>query len=57
VTSTGGPANSPGFLAGGVGGWGGGEGGVAGATPPQNGAAGTWSNQPRDRPGWKNYDM
>lgn len=53
-----GPANSPGFLAGGVGGWGGGggDGGVP-ATPPQAGAAGTWSSQPRDRQGWKNYDM
>jgi len=53
-----GPANSPGFLAGGVGGVGG-WGGAAGdgATPPQAGAAGTWSSQPRDRQGWKNYDM
>jgi len=58
ANTAGGPANSPGFLAGGVGGWGGGTAdGVAGATPPQNGAAGTWSSQPRDRPGWKNYDM
>ena len=39
-------------VAGGVsgGGWGGGE-GVAGATPAQGAAAGTWSSQPRDRQG------
>lgn len=61
VTSTGPPANSPAFLTGGVsgvGGWGGGEGGgVPGGTPAQGAAAGTWSSQPRDRQGWKNYDM
>ena len=34
---------------GGVGGWGGAAG--DGATPPQAGAAGTWSSQPRDRQG------
>eukprot|EP00088_Acartia_fossae_P009051 TRINITY_DN14365_c0_g2_i1.p1 TRINITY_DN14365_c0_g2~~TRINITY_DN14365_c0_g2_i1.p1 ORF type:complete len:505 (-),score=192.87 TRINITY_DN14365_c0_g2_i1:863-2377(-) len=62
-------ANSPGFMAGSVGwgaaatgsgggGGGGGEGAVPPPTPPQNGgAAGTWSSQPRDRQGWKNYDM
>lgn len=53
-----GAANSPGFMASGVG-WGGnaGDGAVPPPTPPQNGAAGTWSSQPRDRQGWKNYDM
>lgn len=51
-----GAANSPGFMGGSVG-WGGGEGAVPAPTPPQNGAAGTWSSQPRDRQGWKNYDM
>jgi len=59
VANTGAAANSPGFMAGSVG-WGGtagGEGAVPAPTPPQNGAAGTWSSQPRDRQGWKNYDM
>ena len=36
---------------GGVGGWGGGAGEGVAATPPQAGAAGTWSGQPRDRQG------
>ena len=53
VANTGAAANSPGFMAGSVG-WGGtagGEGAVPAPTPPQNGAAGTWSSQPRDRQG------
>jgi len=66
ANSVGGPPNTSGFLAVGVGGWGGGNAGEAmpGVTQPgpnhqQGGAAGTWSSQPRDRPGvaWKNYDM
>ena len=39
-------------------GWGGtagGEGAVPAPTPPQNGAAGTWSSQPRDRQGIQTF--